>query len=442
MKTYSCFHVNKGGVLFFTHVKKRMNQARLLMLCSGLFCCLGLTTLSAQTQITTTQLLGNQMMLKGDSLLQRNLDFLKNSEQGMPFVEDMEFRTETDELDFSRQEYLFRMSFNNKKARKVQDGMTENNTRFYEVKAQILKEEELVNRYELIIEWYYLQKDLSHFFEKKILLEDKQVVYRKMLTNAVVVNITDLLKIDEDIQELDRDILQAQLQQKEIIRQLFTDFPNPGKITLDSTTWISLDKMELVLREAKDDPVANLDQALQMLRVNTEQLKYDMEKAESKRILDFVQLKYAGRNSLNVQKEFSVGVGVQIPTKSTGRVKINEAMLDMLDEEYQQEMQTATLHKRIDDRYAQFYALLEEYNLIQQQIKDSDLQRVYDKYSANGAIHPITLLRMKETFLKNRRALRRLEEEACFTFLEILTYKGLLSQTPTVNYLSEGLKSF
>jgi len=396
----------------------------------------------AQETYTSAQLLQKETSIPGDTLMQKNLMFLKETEQGMPFIEDMEVRTETDELDFSRQEYLFRMSFNNKKARKIQDGLTDNNIRFYELKYDVLKEVEMIDRYEQIIDWYYAQTELQYFEQKKILLEDQRIVFRKMLANAVEVDIASLLKVDEDIQDLERDVLQVNLQKDDAVRRLFLDREIPENIELDSSSWITIKKMKTILEDVKDLPANTMAQALQDLRIDLEELEYDMEKAESRQILDFVQLKYAGRDKLSVQKELSLGVGFTIPTKSSGRLKINEATLDVFDEKYKKKLQTIDIEEKIANRYADFYARLQEYELIEEQIAKSDLQEIYKKYSTTGAIHPTTLLSMKTLFLKNNRALKKLEKEACILFIDILAYKGQLSQPPFVNYLSENLNSF
>ena len=177
----------------------------------------------AQNKITTSQLLSDKPTEAGSMLFNSNIQFLKEAKQEMPVVNKMEFRTETDELDISRQEYLVRMSINSRKTRKVQNEINKNNARFYELKSQIAEEAKLVNRYKLVVDWYYTQSELNYLKEIIILKEDEKAVHQKMLANSTELDIEDLLKAEEEIRELDRKVLQLNLEKDHIIQQLLPD---------------------------------------------------------------------------------------------------------------------------------------------------------------------------------------------------------------------------
>lgn len=398
----------------------------------------------AQTSFTSTQLLANDLQPDADMslLLQNNLQFLKESKQGMPFVEKMEFRTETDRLDFERQEYQFRMSFNKGRSRKVQDKITKNNIKLYETRTQIINQAELAKRYKMIIDWHYGQLELERLKALKILAEDKKTVYQKMLLNALVIEIDDLLKVEEGILELDRDISKAERLKAHAIRQLFPGQSALIDYTLEADSWISVERMESFLKENKTLPLQNLEQTQKEVQVDFLQLEYDLEKSEEKKILDFVQVKYAQREDLEVHRELSLGLGFNIPTKSSARVKLNEDMLDILNEQYEQQLITSNLEEKIAAYYAEFDMLIEEYRLIQQQISANRLEATYEKYSTTEEVNPLTLLRIKESVLENKRLVKEIEKEVCLLFLEILKCKGLIHQTPTRNYLSDDLPTF
>ena len=395
----------------------------------------------AQTSLTTTQLLSDKPIIPGSTLLQSNLQFLKETKQGMPVIRGMEIRSETDEADLSRQEYMFRMSFNNKDVRTVQDNLVKNNVRFYELKSQLIEEAALIDRYELIVDWYYVDEELSYLQEKKILYEDEKTIYQKMLANSLELDINNLLKVNESIQELDRNVLQLNLRKEYLMGQLLPDLDLSAGYGLNNRGWISLQTMEMVLNGVKDLPFNNLAQAIQEVELGMERLQFDMEEAESNQVLDFIQLKYAGRNNLEFKNELSFGIGFNLPTKSTSRIKLNEAKLDIFDEELKQEILEANFKEKMEDYYAGFNALLKEHQLIQQQVSNNELEKTFEKYSKAGAVHPLTLLRIKESLLRNKRDLQKIEEEACMLFLKILGDKGLLSQSPVINYLSDGLEA-
>lgn len=409
-------------------------------------CCVFLLTvqainpLIAQRVISSKQILSDLSQLPGYSILQEGRNFLQNVEQGMPLVDEMEFRTETDEMEFNRQEYLFRVSFNNKKARRAQDRITDNNIRFYELRTEMIREAELLRRYELMVDWYYMQMELEYYQAKNIILEDRKTVFEKMLANAETPDITNLLKIDEDLQELERDIFELENQRSYIIEQLGSK--ESAQLVLDTSDWISIETMDFVLNETANINSANLEQALQMLKIDAEQLEFELEQAQSRRFLDFIQLKYAGRNNLDIQREFSFGLGLQIPTKTTNRLNINEALLDKLDEEFEMDLLEKEIEGELAALNASFTKLREEAKLIRRQIAENRFEGLFEKYKNTTNLHPLALLSMKEMALKNERTLYKIEKEACLTFIEILQLKGMLRKTPATNYLSDNLEVF
>jgi hypothetical protein len=396
----------------------------------------------AQKSFTSTQLLANDLEVELDLLLQNNLQFLKENKQGMPVIDKMEFRTESDRMDFDRQEFLFRMSFNKGQARKVQDEITQNNIKLYETKAHLLDENELEKRYELIVDWHYGMMELKRLEEKKILLEDQRTIYQKMMANALVIDINDLLKTEESLQELERDAAKLEHLKVYAIQQLLPDEKEPTNCELAAASWISIQTMQNVLNENEGLPANNLKLALQQVEVDYSQLEYNMEKAEANKILDFVQLKYTRREKLEVYRQLSLGLALNIPTKSAARVKLNKTQLEVYDEQFKKQLIEANLEEEAAIYFSVFNALVKEYELIQQQISNNNLEETFEKYSAAQEIHPLTLLRIKENILENKRIVKEIEKDACLIFLKILKIKGLLLQTPATNYLSDDLHTF
>ncbi len=395
----------------------------------------------SQKTFTSTQLLANQPNAALNTLLNENTQYLKESKQSMPLVNQMEFRTETDELDINRQEFLFRMSFNNNKARKVQNELTQNNILHYELKNQLLDESKLAKRYDQLIEWHYAHEELKFLDEKRLILEDKKTIYQKSLDNSLKVDIEDLLKIEESLQEIRRSVLHFEHQKSFSIQQLIHE-QDTSDCQLEADNWISIETMQTVLNEIKELPSHNLTQAFQHAKLDQVELGYDMEKAKSRQVLDFVQIKYGNRMDLEFHREWALGVGLKIPHKAGSRVKLNKEKLNIFDEKYKQQLLDSDIEERLVTYFLDFNALVKEYQLVEQFISDNRLEETYKKYSAAGGVHPLTLLRIKESILNNRQELKKIEKEACLIFLEILKYKGKLFQAPFTNYLTDDLQSF
>jgi len=396
----------------------------------------------AQQDMSVGELLKSQVIGKEKTVLDNGLQFLKNENQTIPVLEKMEFRTETDEWNVEQQEYLFRMSFNTRKSQKIQSRITENNIQLYDLQTQRLIERQLFQQYIHIIKWHYAEEELNRLAKKKVVLEDKRMVYQKMMADALTFDIDNLLKIEESLQDLRRSILQLEYQKKYYVEQLIPESESLSDMALDIDNWISMATMQRILNEIQPTENQTLAQDIQTVKVRSEELNYDMEKVEGRQILDFVQLKYAEKDKLEIDKEFSLGVGINIPTKASGRAKMNKAMLDIFEEKYKQQELETELEEELKEHFAEFQLLVAEHELIQQYIHENELKDTFEKYQKIGTVPPLTLLRIKEGILKDEKNLQKIEKEACLLFLEIIKKKGQLRASPNINYLSDELHSF
>jgi hypothetical protein len=406
------------------------------------FLCYGAVFCFAQKSFSTTEVLSKTTNYPGKALLYKNTQFLNNNKQGMPVIEQMQFRTSTNRMDGNRQSYQFRMGFNSKEMRELHDRKIKSNIHLYEIKDQLLQEKQLLKNYEYIAKWYFAENQLEDLNEKRILLEDQKTIYKKMMANSLELDIDKLLRTEEDLQELDQDILRYQNEKEFCVKQLFPEEKNPQQVSLTKTNWISLQTMQRVLEKAAASPTLTLDQVNQKSDIEQARINYDIEVAKTNKILDFVQVRYDGRDNLGVQQEFGVGLGLNIPYKSNNRLRINEAQLDIFDEELRLELLRQEAEEDFIADYAKFENLLKQWQLVQKHKAESDLENTYNKYLNNGTVHPLSLLRIKESILKSQEELHQIEEEACLLFIDLLATKGLIGETPAINYLSDDLSFF
>lgn len=403
--------------------------------------------LSAPNTLAQTIYSSKQLLLLADTLgsplhFQANLNFLTQEKQNLALLNEIELRTETDELDLSRQEYLMRLSLTNRKSRQTQDAITQGQIQYYQKRAEAMAAEELKERYESILTWYNVQSKAQFVRKRLLLLADQKKVYQNQLTNSNDFEIKDLLKAETEIQQLERELVQLQTMQEDLAERLLLDVTPEGSAELSIENWISFSTMSFVLENISQLPNHNPLLAIQQTEVDLESLNLDLELAEGKQILDFVQLKYSGRESQTVPQEFSLGIGVRIPTKATSRQKVNEAQLDLFDEQYKQRQLEAKIAERLRDYYQSYQQLETEYQMLIKQIEESDWEGTLATYQQAGIVSPLSLLQIKETLLKQESSLHKLEAEARKIFIKILAVKGLLNQAPRTNYLSDKMELY
>jgi hypothetical protein len=416
-----------------------IDRNALLLTTLGLF--LSLAGLMAQRTVSPKDVLNLPSAQSAIQLLRGNIQRLENTDRAMPFIEEMEFRTESDEMDLNRQEYLFRMRFHNRESRRVQDRINQNALQHYELRSILLAERALSGRYEYLAEWFYLEKELAELTRKKVIIDDQLRLYKTMASNALQLDIANILKAEEDLQELEQDQLQLQLQRAVLINHFLPE-ADPSNIQLIAEGWISIATMHKNVLQIMRDSQITTSQKLQQTEVDAAQFEYELELAESRRFLEFVQAKYAGRDNLTVTREFSFGVGFLIPMKSTNRIDINEAQLEQFDEEFQLAMMAIELEEDIKEAYQRFDQVWQAHQLLLKQIDEKKYAATLERYKQSAGVSPVILLQLQALIIKQERNLLRLEEEACFRYLKLLALKGMLHPDSKINYLSDDGQSY
>ncbi len=395
-----------------------------------------------QTSISTTQALAP---LTAPSLLLNNnfqLDYLRNVNQNAPIIDKMEFRTETDEFDWDRQEYVFRTGFNSFKSRKIQKAITANRINFYQIKENELAEDYLEEQYELLISWYYSKKELAQIEDKEQLLLDQKTVYSKLVQASSGIELGKLVEVEQELLELERRKFKMTQESSNFEIQIYANASIKSSDQLSFDNWITLKRMQAVLESLKQNPNESTEAMLQTLRINEAILDHDFEITESQRILDYLQIKYSNRETPLIKRELSIGAGINIPSKAAARLKINETKLDLYDEELEGRILAFEQNKIVRELYGEFEANVAEHQLILEQEEKQNLTELFNRYAQSGMADPISLLQIKESIVNYQSDKLELEKEACRLYFEILKEKGKINITTPVNYLSNTLPRF
>ncbi|MCH2080964.1 MAG: hypothetical protein MK226_01175 [Saprospiraceae bacterium] len=375
----------------------------------------------SQLTISVEEVLAKSDLYTSDKWVKEGIRFLDEEPQDLPYLEKLEFRSETDEFDLGRQEYLFRSSFNSSKMRK-----------FHEQEIAISRQELLIKHDNYVAsiisayhfqtaKWYYIEIEKQQLLEEKNILEDKKIILQRLMNNSLDIDLEEFLKLENDLQEIRSALLRIDHQKATIISQLLGEDFGIDSIQLSAPNWLSFGFMHKTLSDLKGQFAQNRLLFQQQLKVDKAALKEKQEKAESQKIIDFVQIKYAGRDNLEFGNEISLGFGINIPTRSSRRVKQNEARLDMIEEQVELDQLQWELSQELKQLYAHFDLLKKEYNVLQEYIDINERSKTYEKYKTIEGIEPLSLLSLKESILKNQQKLIKIEKEAVLTYLTIIS---------------------
>lgn len=373
---------------------------------------------------------------------EKKMDYLKNTSHELPVTESLEFRTETDEFDIRRQEYMFRMDFNTKRERKAQRAFHQSTILATDLEKDLIIKDNLEDNYQIWTNYYFYQKEIDFRKEELLVLEDKFKVAGILAKTTGKYDLGDLIRIEDDIDDIKSDIHQLETQMgyvKKIIGDVIEDSESA---TLDFSNFISLEKINTVLNTLPNEIVTDPDMDILQASIMKDNAEINLEKAQGQKLLDFVQMKYSGRGeNTPYGREWSFGLGINIPIKNSDILDIKELELSKLESEESIERIRLRAKERILDRKRKIEMLFEQYDLLVQQLAENEKNYSLEHYAKTGT-DPLVLLQIKESQLRRKRAILNVEEDIYMMYLDLMDLTGKMIEQPFVNYLSEGLDNF
>ena len=395
---------------------------------------------SAQNKINTNEFLSAALEDQEILLHQRQLDFLKNTDYRLPWADELEFRTETDEMELDRQEYLLRFRYHSKAERRSQSNLHQSDVQLQEVEKILLLEEALMNRYFLLVKYIFLNREINLLKARQLVGTDKMNVLRKKASALADVDLNDLLAVEEKNHELELDLFKMQNELRQLNKLINSQFNNDENIELDTADFLSFIELKNKISQLPQNANANYVFVKRQVRLEKNKYELEKEKADNSWNIDYVQFKHAGRDRLNFAREWAFGMGVQIPLKDGGKIQRNEIMYDRIELENRIELQRMELARQLQEKYDELTLKLTEHELVARQLSDSQLQYSLDNYPQYRDADPLVLLNIKSNLLQRQENRLDIEQDVYWLYLEIVELSGKAVELPLRNYLTDDWK--
>ena len=394
------------------------------------------------TPISTTAFLATAKTKSTVLRQQVKVDVLKSTHYALPFLEKVNFQTQTDRFQLQRQEYQSRASFNGFEEMKREKQWQQANIKTEEAQQDVLFQEILLDRYALLVEYKYALNALNLYRRIYLVFKDKRDVLQKMAKLTTDFNIEDLIKAEENAYQFQQKINEKEslIYKLNQLSQLL--FNSKDAFSLDTTNWIPLSKIRDFVTNLPQNAHKNALLTHQEAKINLLQAAYNVEKASTNKIFDFAQLKYGARPSNQFQSELSIGVGFIVPYRGSSKTVLNKLNFKQLEEKNKLQDIQENLDLQLFNAEHELEIIFKEYDLVQKQINESQTLYSLDHYMNMQGGSPIVMLRMQELVLQRQARLIDLEHEAFVQYLKILAWTGKMAAVPLLNYLSAHFEGF
>lgn len=407
-----------------------------------IFILLPLLNLYGQTPLSVKAFLGTSSQQNTVEYQDKIVDFLNNTSFKMPWIEEVEIRSRTHDFEIGRQEYIFRVTPNSPRQRWAQKKYHNSSIRARETERTILLEEALLDRYEIIAGIYFCNKLIEAKKDFILVFQDRINTLQKSGSYSNF-DITDLLKTEDDLYDLEMDILNLQNTRTNLQNLVSLLTESPDTLLISEQNFIRVADIKNTLPELYD---FSLEQhpllANQQAKIDMLQHEFNVENAESRNILDFVESRFEGQQDDLLRERISIGIGFKLPLKGSAKIKLNELKLEQIEALNKEDEITYELLFEKAEYVNKMDHLLEEHALLLQQ-----LEKTTARFNSGDLVElsdaaAYTLLRIKENILDKELAIVRKEQEIFETYLELLHLSGVVARPPLRNYLSADLENF
>lgn len=362
--------------------------------------------------------------------------FLESGSYKMAPIRGLEFRTESNQLDPQRQDFALRISPANPWE------INRNNAYFEKYQevidlGQIRQIKKLIQlRYDLIIDWVYLQDRKS--------LKDEEIKRIRSLIEILEAQRNSSFFDPENYAELKIDLIekQAELQdlmlEEDVLKQrIVSFFPDAQSKNLD---W-NLD--DLVSIEHISNWIETHQAQIESEEVTYHRKLVELSKAEwelekSNLNIGFLQAQYQQFRLAQDRKPWNIGLGIRLPIFNPNKGKMAEKKLDIFEAEGNLTQVQNEHVAEVELVKSKLVGLCENYFSIQNQLEDLDLISIEKNLNTLSSNNPAVNLRFQRNLLKSKNILARHQRDIYAAFIEYLSLTDALQQRPIVNYLGSG----
>ncbi|RJE71732.1 hypothetical protein [Reichenbachiella sp. MSK19-1] len=353
--------------------------------------------------------------------------FLSDNNYNSPWLNRVELRVGSEDANASLNEYRLRLSPTNPAEIKANKIYYNQHLESLTTKHQIVLNEALKNRYLMVIDLIDLTQQ-EKYLSKRIQLEEK------ILQNNAQqgMELKDIIVFQSN---QTKHLLQHQeIKTQSLVTRYYIglDYGISDTLTIDTDHLITVAQIKHYLTSTALADHQNLAiiEAEQELALNQQMLKID--KAEARSNIGYIQGNIDTERGADINDHLGFQVGIRLPIVNPDKPKLNRDRVKLIDEAAKVEATKSLVQNESKLNTLQLDAWIAQYEMLRQ--RQALAQKI--QVNANIAVDWAELSKLKNYHLDLDMELAQLEKKIRIAFIEYLDQKGLLANSPLINYLS------
>lgn len=353
-------------------------------------------------------------------------------------IQKLELRTESNQLDRTRQDYGLRIN----PANPFEIKRTNQYFRSYQQLLKLDRErtlkELLLARYEAVIGWIYYQEIRDLKAEDKTTTEKLLAILEAQRYSGLfdaedyvelkMEQVDKVIELEETLFEIDN--------QKRRIEALYTE------ARLKNINWpvseiISVERLDKVVDSIYQSEMQLGEVAYRQKQIEMAAHEWNLEKANIN--MGFIQTQYQQWRLEQNRRPWSISLGITVPLFNPNRGDMAKRKLDMLEAEGEFNTAKNDQQAGLDISREKVKSLLKRYREIQVMTGQVNTGVVANTLQQIKDSNPVAVVRMQNNVIKLKTMAARLRQEIYLGYIEFLSYAEVLQQQPVRNFLASDL---
>ncbi len=381
---------------------------------------------------------------------EKKVDALSKSGTPSSPIEEMELRYDNE--GFARHKYSLRFSPFSIREWKARKNVALSELKYNETKSSMLLNRALRSRYNLIIDHLYQTQKLSFVKELHTLFQDRINVLAEK-SAQLDFDFNDLMEAEEDFTKTKDELIETEFKIKSLERKIEQYISAGDSLHFDSAGLI---EVETLKKEINSNlfvlDTNNLYLTTQRLDLENSHKKLDLEKAETNKLFNFLELSYdhgemedqiqdrREGKAYDLNRSLSFQLGFNIPFVNQDKLSINRRQLNYLAEKGRYEDLKSELNQEIRNLQEEIRRDLKRIELLEMREKELNSEGSLKTYLQVEGIDPLILLRTREASIKSNMRKSEARFEIYKSYIKLMDITGKLSETPLKNYLSDNFE--
>lgn len=345
-----------------------------------------------------------------------------------PRIEKMQVRTETNDFDFEKQQYVFRIAPTTARKRKAQMALYQHLLAAPNEEVQEAYSQEVFNNHKDWLSLYLISEELEIVARLDSVFRDQQRVYDK-LAGSYDFDFQKLVRLQTDKSEVRLNKIELELE-----RQLIVE-----KQKLETSVLVFDDFVELNAISQRIHSIQTTTNTVVSYEQELLAKEIALEKIKTRQYFDFAEIEYAGPHEDLWKERVSIGLAFNLPNAGSQKLKLQELRIKQVAQQREEAYDSKEKQANVEELAQSLQMALEFYAQTQAIFMEerANLQNISEQVVKKEGFDPLLLLSIEERHLKNELELLKQKEDVLSDYLKYLARSGRLYNRERGNWLEK-----